>query len=171
MLLRAAAALLVVVLVVLVVMNLLVVSNLRDQVQALQGEVDRLKPAAPLGAPAVSDVPFELETPAFTTSPDGTVPPVTVALGLGPAPRKAVVTLTEVTFPDGVRTPVQTTPVLLLSGSTSDMPLGRDAGCVPVGSAAPYWSVSLEGGALRIAPRNCVYPRPTRATLRGLVSP
>ena len=171
MILRAAAALLVLFLVVLVVMNLLVVSNLRDQVQALQEEVERLRPQAPRGAPAVSDVPFELVTPAFTTGPGGAVAPVTVPLGLGPAPRKAVVTLTEVAFPDGGRTPVHTTPVLLLSGSTSDMPLGRDAGCVAVGGATPFWSVSLEGGALRIAPRNCVYPRPTRATVRGLVSP
>jgi hypothetical protein len=170
MLLRAAAALLVVFLLALVVMNLLVVSNLGDKVRTLQEDVAALRSGRPAGAPG-GEAAFEVETPAFTTGADGAVGAQTVSLGGAAAPRLAVVALTHVIGPDGAATPVHTSPVLVMAGATTDMPLGRDAACLPPPGAAPSWRLSLEGPALRIAPSGCVYPRPTRARLRGFVSP
>jgi hypothetical protein len=171
MLLRAAAVLLVVVLLVLVVMNLLVVSNLGDKVQALQAEVERLKTTSSPAAAVSADLPFETETPPFTTNEDGTVAPQTVTLGGVSTARKVTVALTEVVGVDDVSTPVHASPVLVFPGVATEMPLGRDAACVPLPGASPSWSLTVTGATLKIAPKGCFYQKPTRARLRGLVTP
>ena len=171
MLLRAAAGLLVLALLALVVMNLLVVTNLGDKVRALQEDVERLKTTGSPTSTGAADIPFETETPPFTTGETGSVAPQSVTLGGVTGARKVVVALTDVVGADGVQTPASAGPALVVPGVTTDMPVGRDSGCVPVPGATPAWSLSVTGATLKIAPKGCVYPRPTRARLRGLVSP
>jgi hypothetical protein len=163
--LKAAGIVLLVLLLVLVGMNFLIVSNVGDRLRALQEDVDQLKGRqAPAAAPAVSGpVPFDVETSGAFGGDGGEAQSVTLS---DHPVRLATVALVETIDPAGTRLPVAANAVVLLPGVSGQVPVGREAGCAAT-TGAGAWSLSLDGGVLRIASRGCAYARPLRGRLRG----
>lgn len=160
---------LVLALLVLLWMNFLRVSNLEDEVNALRVEVDDLKSAA-APPPAPTDTPLDVQTAqAFAGDPAG-ASAQWVALAGGGSIQKAVIALTELIEVDGTTAPVVTSPVVVLPQLQVEMPLPPEAGCVPTPGRRPAWILALDGPRLRVTSRDCVYTRPVRGRLRGVVT-
>jgi hypothetical protein len=164
--LKAAGIVLLVLLLVLVAMNFLIVSNVGDRLRALQADLEQLKARqAPASGPAAAAGPvsFDVETSGAFAGDGGEAQSVT----LSDRPvREATVALVETIDNAGTRLPVAANAVPLVPGVAGQIPLGRESGCVAAtGSGA--WSLSLDGGVLRIASRGCAYARPLRGRLRG----
>jgi len=167
--LKAAGIVLLVLLLILVGMNFLIVSNVGDRLRALQTDVDQLKLRQAGGAPGGGSGPlsFDVEMPGAFAG-DGAE---TQSIALSDRPlRQATVAVTETIDAGGTRLPVTANAVFLMPGVPGQVALGRDAGCMSP-SGAGTWSLTLDGGTVRIASRGCTYPRPIRARLRGLVWP
>ncbi len=155
-------------LLVLLWMNFLRVSNLEDEVSALRTEVEDLKRAE--APPVASDSPVDVQTPQPFAGDAGTLPAQSVTLAGGGSILKAVLALTDVVEADGTLVAVAASPVVLLPGLAVEMPLPPEAGCLPAGRRRPAWILALDGPRLRVTSRDCIYARPIRGRLRGVIT-